>query len=560
MKKLIVLIFIAFSLNVNSQCGIDWLKYTEGDAETQFYGLLSDSSNNILAWGEVDYGSTGFNYGSINIPDQGGQRGILLKTDENGNELWAKSFISASDYCAVNSAVTNSNNEVYALVYGMGALTLNGYGPISPLTNNKHVSIVKFSSEGNYIWHKTISSTSAVSINIIQVNNRLFISGSFRDNLTLADSTHYTSIIPFASNTDFFIAKLDTSGNLINSKFFGSNGSEGSGSFSIGGNGDLIVTTMTSATDLNIDGNIINNPSGENFNIIASFDSLNFSSNWVKYIHNNPNLGFKSYTSENDIYITGGFGSGHIFPPYVFNTPSGTGGAFIAKMDLLGNVAWVKSAISNSWNNIIINDIKFKDGFIYTSMDLKDTFNFNGTYIGNTWSDYYNSMAFVKFDSNGEFISMLLESDSSNICYADGIALNRNGDLIVSGHFKKKFNFSGYDIQFSNPVSNLGYGWNELIAKICPEFFVGLPDSKKNNLLKVFPNPISDKFTINYDGELKVSEIRVVDNSGRTRILLNSFDSKHEIDISALENNFYILKVTFENGSQVCTKLIKIED
>lgn len=561
MKKLILLIFIFTSRIVSGQCGVDWLKHTEGDAETQFYGLLSDSSNNILAWGERDYGSTGFNYGNITIAGQGGQTGILLKTDNNGNELWANSFSSGSNYCSVISAVTNSNDEIYALVYGWGALVLDGYGSISPVANDYYVSVVKMSAAGDYIWHQTLSSTSSLRIyDINQINDRLFVVGTFRENLTMNDSTYYTAIVPGSPNYDFFMTKLDTSGNVLNSRFFATDGNEEVCNFSMGGNGDLIVTTSSNASNLSIDGNVLNNTLGGYNNVIASFDSSNFSSNWVKYIYNNPNYAYRSFTKDNDIYVVGGFANGNTFPPNALNPTSGTSGAFIAKMDLVGNVVWAKTSSASSYGNMIINDVAITSGFIYTSMFLRDSFYFNNTYAGNTGNSGYYSMAFVKYDLNGDYVSHILASDSSSICYADGIAFNSDGDMIVSGHFRNEFNFNGYDIQFSNPASNLGYGWNEMIAKMCPDFSIGLPTEKEAVLLEIYPNPVKDKISVNLSSERKVSEVRVVDSYGRTRILIKSFMSQKEIDVSFLENSFYVLKVLFDNGDQTSAKFVKMEN
>ena len=227
-----------------------WAKSFAGGANWGT-SLNLDSSGNIYTTGTI-FGQTDFDPGSgtflLNSSQYYGT--FVQKMDSSGNFLWAKSFGGSYNLNTSYSTVDSSGN-----IYTTGSFDFPGdYDPsdgTSTLTSNGHqdVFIQKMDASGNFLWAKNFGGSCEYCVDVsksIAVDSfgSIYTTGFFA-NITDLDPgpgiAHYTS----AGNHDIFIQKLDTVGNFIWGKSFGSSAeflSETGQSLHVDAEGSVIVT------------------------------------------------------------------------------------------------------------------------------------------------------------------------------------------------------------------------------------------------------------------------------------------------------------------------------
>lgn len=208
-----------------------------------------DSAGNIYTTGTI-FGQTDFDPGSgtflLNSSQYYGT--FVQKMDSSGNFLWAKSFGGSYNLNTSYSTVDSSGN-----IYTTGSFDFPGdYDPsdgTSTLTSNGHqdVFIQKMDASGNFLWAKNFGGSCEYCVDVsksisVDTFGNIYTTGFFANTTDLDPGpgiAHYTS----AGHHDIFIQKLDTVGNFIWGKSFGSSAEFETGrSLHVDAEGSVIVT------------------------------------------------------------------------------------------------------------------------------------------------------------------------------------------------------------------------------------------------------------------------------------------------------------------------------
>lgn len=138
----------------------------------------------------------------------------LIKIDDDGNELWSKTFEGSASY-------TNNLKTVLLLPDGY----LLGGDSAADIGNNKTENskggndfwILKLDFNGNKIWDKTIGGTSIDYLNdIVRLSNGSFLLGGHSFSGIGADKT-YSNL----GYNDFWLVKIDANGNKLWDRRYG---------------------------------------------------------------------------------------------------------------------------------------------------------------------------------------------------------------------------------------------------------------------------------------------------------------------------------------------------
>jgi hypothetical protein len=340
MKKLFksiatIIIFQVFLSNANAQCPGGWAKQggNPNDYDRATTTAL-DNSGNVYVAGQ--YTDTAV-FSAITLISSSSEDIFLAKYDVNGNLIWIKS-VGGYNIDSPTSFAVDNNNNIYMTGVNFGTaifdtITLNN------TSGFPNAFIAKFDSGGNVQWAKTIGNTDWDQGGGIAVhNNNLYISGTFSISVTMGTTT-LTSL----GQKDFYLAKLDLNGNYLWARSAGSVQNEQGGSVAVDGSENIFVDGLFFA-DMTIGSIILVNP-GAFYGFIAKYDSSG-NVIWAKSVstpNGEVGMGPIAIDSSNNLYISTGGGPTCIFDNITVNS-YGDKDIMLAKYDSSGNVIWVRKA------------------------------------------------------------------------------------------------------------------------------------------------------------------------------------------------------------------------
>lgn len=230
------------------------------------------------------------------------------------------------------------------------------------------------------------------------------------------------------------------------------------------------------------------------------------------------------------------------------------GREFIAKIDTLGNVKWVKSYHEKSPNPYIIsiND----NGDIFTLGMLIGSANFNPD--GNTklTSTSYGQHYIAKYDSSFNYLAGSLFLGGSYNDEIRGFEIY-NDTAIIAGNF---FNSIDMDLTSSNFLLSSEPSEDIFIAKysefdISTATEVSTKPQDSYNKIAVYPNPSSGLFNIGLKMNIGNSFINVYDLMGN-KIYSNNINSdSFKLDLSQFKPGIYFLTIIQEK-EKITVKLV----
>ena len=208
-----------FILKLDKYGNFVWAKSIGGLKNDQAYSIYLDSENNIYTSGyfsgTVDFDpGTGVSTLSTNV----GEYDIfILKMDEDGNFVWAKSIPELSKLHNVSISF-DSNDDIYVTGYFKDTIDLDLGMTVHNLVSNdgSDIFLLKMNKDGNFIWAKGIGSLGdEVSSSIIlDSNDDIYITGYFSETMNF-DLGIDTFILSSIGDRDIFILKLNENGNFI---------------------------------------------------------------------------------------------------------------------------------------------------------------------------------------------------------------------------------------------------------------------------------------------------------------------------------------------------------
>ncbi len=176
----------AFLVKHDNNGNFIWAKAIGGAFDDVANAIVCDNSGNIFVTGY--YSSNTLTIGTSTLTNLGGTDVFVAKFDPNGNALWAKSFgdnmIEES-----NAIACDGSDNIYVtgqfqsnfINFGTGTLTCNGGGD---------VFVTKYDNNGNEIWGRSFGDAGldiAYGIST-KFNADVFVTGSYRS-ATLTFST-----------------------------------------------------------------------------------------------------------------------------------------------------------------------------------------------------------------------------------------------------------------------------------------------------------------------------------------------------------------------------------
>ncbi len=453
MKKVIVImVFTLIAVGSHAQYNsFDWALIPSAP-HAAGHSLITDSDNNVYCAGEW---------------------GAWLKIEKfnsTGTSIWSKGIYNAKVLCIKSDGFDN--------IYIQGVY--NGVADLDPGTGTEIVSgtgvfILKLNSLGNFIWAKSVAGDfyypwyTSSSLAVDSIGNVVSI-GTY--NLT-ADFDpgpgvfNLTSVSTYvcAGEADIYIQKLDSAGNFVWAKGFGSIGGDVGMGIDIDHNGNVYTTGMFSTTaDLD---------PGPSVYLLGTIQTNSAASAFVQKLDSNGNFqwainmqgdflnsikGSSIVVDNNFIYTSGNYINSVDFDPGPGASILTWGGGFVQKLDLNGNFVWVKKLVDHTPYYMTKDN---QDNLCLIGY-FQDTLNFDPGGSNYTITPTYScslcgNIFIEKIDTTGNFVTakgMFASQNGNGTGYS--LAVDNGGNLYSTGFFGTQMDFD----PAPNAVFNLSGGGN----------------------------------------------------------------------------------------------------
>lgn len=307
-----------------------------------------------------------------------------MKLDPNGNLLWAHSIggnngdrglsITAD---GTNVIITGRFEGLVDFNPGPGTKNLN-----TGSSSDRDIFVLKLNNSGDFQWAKSVGGNNNDIGHSIATDgsNNVYVTGRFKGT---TDFNPGPSTYNLTSNGlyDYFVLKLDNTGNFVWAKSIGGNGQDRSYSVKMDATGGVYISGFFTGT-VDFDpgsgtNNLVSNGQEDIF-----IQKLSSSGN-LEWVHsmggNSGDIGFDLATDKtNGVYLTGKYlGTIDVDPASTtqYMSSNGLHDVIVLKLDEQGNLKWAKS-VGGSNNEIgrgiSINSEKdvYVTGNYYSSADF----------------------------------------------------------------------------------------------------------------------------------------------------------------------------------------------
>lgn len=540
-----ILGFIASTNLFAQSVDLLWLKTYESSNYATIEQIESDSQGDLILSGsfmddvDIDPGPS--------IEMVSGSRSFIQKTNNDGNLIWSKPFLSTENVF-ISDLDIDSQGNIFLSGEFSGTVDFDLGNGVSVLTSNglNDGFLVKLNSLGDLIWAKQIGSTTGAEIIrkiAIDNNDNVIVSGSFSESCDLDPGVGTSIITPLG--WDSFILKLNTNGTLIWNYHIPSKNR---------------VVTLDIKTDINNDvvivGSFIDTTFFDGSNSVYPEQIPYIEAGFILKLTANGQFEWVNhYSSEakvveciqSEIYVAGWF-TGEI---NFGNNPSDTlsttyTSGYLQKLDSQGNNVWVKAFHSESclyFTDIAHNSIGdiFLTGSIHGRTDF-DPDPQNELIVDPSYNDGNGTMHesfLLKVNANGEFkwLKNLIASNTSNTLACEVDLYN---NVFASGEFYSICDFgNGYSNMISTGIAS-GF-----FFKIGPT--AGLIDNSGINTIHLYPNPVRDILSVQFENETEVS-YAISDQNGRLMIIGTLNPISNKIDLTHFSHGVYYMQ--FRHGNE----------
>lgn len=384
-----------------------------GSGEEQlFYSSIQQTSDG----GFIIVGrSTSSATGDVSSPTKGNGDAWILKLGVTGNKEWDKLLGgSASDFA---TSVQQTLDGGYVVA---GYTTSSANGDVSGINHGSFdYWIIKMDASGNKIWDKLLGGTgSDQATSVKQTSDGGYIIAGYSQSSASGDVTGTNH-----NGWDYWIVKLNASGSKTWDKLLGGNNTDQAYSIEQTSDGGYIIAGVTTS---GASGDVTENFLGSNDYWIVKLDTSGNIS-W------NNRLGGNSFdqayaiqqTSDGGYIIAGGSNSSNTGD--VSSTTKGGRDFWVVKLDLSGNKTWDK-LLGGSGNDEAYSILQTDDGgYIVAGYSLSSGTG-DVTDTSNGGEDYW----VVKLDTSGNKIwDKLLGGSGKDTAYT--IQQTTDGGYVVIG-------------------------------------------------------------------------------------------------------------------------------
>ena len=403
------------------------------------YDIATDASGIVIAGAfgnTVDFGGTTLT--AAGSPSDA----FVAKYDHSNNLLWAKqgkggaSGGSESGNTDARGVTIDASGNVIATGGYVGTGDFDGM-ILSSGGANEELFLVKYNGSGTLQWVKAATGSFAVKGLAVATDGagNIFVTGSFGHHNSGGNATFDTTTLNSFGGQDIFVAKYDSSGNLLWVKQAGSSGSDNNEEgrdIAVDSFGNVVVVGGFENT-ADFSGNMLT-AAGDRDIFIAKYDT-NGNVLWVKRAGssgtgNGENGEGVAIDGSDNIVVTGYFESTANFDAIMLTSLGGSD-MFTAKYDSSGNALWARSG-GGSGFDLGVGLTSDLSGNVYVTGWFAGTANFGGTLLTSSGSD---DIFLAKYDTSGNFEWVNRAGSSSGADTGWDVVVGSTSTIYLTGSF-----------------------------------------------------------------------------------------------------------------------------
>jgi hypothetical protein len=306
------------------------VNFRAGIGATEGQGIAVGSDGTIYATGQYVGTAT---FGTFTLTNGGAEDYYLAAYNPTGQVLWAKNAgTSGSDFGSDVIVDNDGNVVVVGVIQGTndfhGVTNVAGFG-------KKDVFLAKYLPDGSLQWVRQAGSSDNDQVDdvVTDAAGNYFISGH------IGGVANFGGInIGAAFQVRDFLAKYDSNGNILWARDVGSTDSSSTSGAAVDQTGNAIITGLSKS------------PAGP---FVAKYSPTGVQT-WKKVFAGNSffdEISSASCDSSGNVYLAGRFSSTNIdFGGGSISNPSSIILGFVAKLDALGNGLWALKAGSRAFD------------------------------------------------------------------------------------------------------------------------------------------------------------------------------------------------------------------
>ncbi|WBV61944.1 T9SS type A sorting domain-containing protein [Chryseobacterium camelliae] len=436
----------------------------------------------------------------------------VVKTNSTGNILWQKSLGGSGVDIATSVRQTSDGGYIVA------GYTMSTDGDVMGNHGGNDVWIVKLDVSGNLQWQKTFGgSNDEAAQSIRQTTDGGYIVAGWTNSINGNITTNHGS-------RDYWVLKLDATGNLQWQKTYGGGDWDSANSIEQTTDGGYIIGGYSGSLNNDVTGN---HGSSDYWIVkISATGALQ----WQKSLGGSAvDQAYSVKQTSDGGYIA--FGQSKSTDGDVTGS-HGNDDYWLVKLSSTGNLQWQKTYGGSLYDRGTDVSQTSDGGYIMTGVSFP--INLEGGTTGIGANDYL----IVKTDALGAIEWQQTYGGLSDD-YGTSVKQTPDGGYILCG--------------YSNAITGSSGNYDYWIIKLTGNQLSTHENSVKNNI-SIYPNPAKDFITVDHlPGETTIS---INDMSGRRIFSKKYAEAKVSMNTSQLTNGTYIIQVDDQEKTILSEKLI----
>ncbi len=198
-----------FVAKLDSGGNVIWANSIGGQGSELGSGVAADTLGNVYVTGL--FGSTSLAIGSSTLTNMGQNDFLIVKYDQNGIPVWAKSTGGSNNEIGRNIVVDKNNNVNVTGEFDGASIIFGSTTLIN--TGSTNIFLVQYDLNGNLNWAKSFIGNNLDQINGVTVDStgNIYVAGYFYGSISFDTIT----MSGWSGNCDVFLAKYDVNGNVV---------------------------------------------------------------------------------------------------------------------------------------------------------------------------------------------------------------------------------------------------------------------------------------------------------------------------------------------------------